>query len=62
MSTNGRVILSSIEIDKELDRRMRAAIKSDAGLKHVKRARSPWIRAAIAEKCERDEQARKVGK
>ena len=59
MPTNkpGRIILSSIEIEAELDKRMRAAIKGDASLRHVKRPRAPWIRAAIAEKCERQEWA-----
>ena len=52
MSTSkpGRIILSSIEIEADLDKRMRAAIKSDASLRHVKRPRAPWMRAAFAEK------------
>lgn len=53
----GRVILSSIEIDKTLDNRMRAAIKCDPSLKHVKRSRAPWLRQAIEEMCDRSEQA-----
>jgi hypothetical protein len=56
----GREVLSSIAIDKSLGARMRNCIKHDPHLKHVAphRRRAPWIRQAIEEKCERDEEAR----
>lgn len=50
-----RAIISSFEVDRGLHDRMTRNVDSDVALLHVKAKRSPWLRAAIAEKCERQE-------
>lgn len=64
MATNkpGNVVrnLSSVRMETELSERMTENIALDPDLRHVSplRRRGPWLRAAIAEKCERQEKAR----
>lgn len=50
-----RVTLNSLQISPELHERMKRAIETDEGLRCVTRKRSPWLRMAIEEKCEKSE-------
>ena len=66
MSSNGkkRVIMGSLAMPTPAYDRMVKNIGLDESLLHVAEhgKRATWLRAAIAEKCDRDEQARKGGK
>lgn len=56
-----RVILSSLGVSPELHERMKRAMEADEGLRHVTQKRSPWMRMAFEEKCEKSEKNGKAG-
>lgn len=57
-----RVIVNSFEVSPELHDRMKRAMETHKGLRCVTRKRSPWLREAVEEKCEKSEKNGKARK